>query len=362
MMLFYIISFTLAVFLTISAYNFFTAPEIKGSGSGIEHKKLISILIPARNEERNIENCLRSVLEQDYPNKEIIVLDDFSSDKTFSIASGFAQQNVKVVKGKELPAGWVGKNWACHQLANEATSDFLLFLDADVNLKPQAISAAYNDLQKSNAIMLSVFPTQIFRNFGVYLVVPLMNWILLTFLPLKFVYSFSQKSFVAANGQFMLWRKEAYNKVGGHKKVYNKIVEDMELARECKSQKLKIKTLIGGDLIFCKMYNSFSEAISGYQKNFYPGFDSKPVIFLIIISFLFLVFLAPYFLVSQSLLYLIPLAMILLSRVFVSLKSKQNFLFNVILHPLQIIIMFFVGINSVIKSELHTIEWKERKI
>jgi chlorobactene glucosyltransferase len=362
MLFFYIISFTLAVFLIISAYNFFTAPEVKASAFNSNQKDLISVLIPARNEEKNIDNCLKSVLDQDYPNKEIIVLDDFSSDNTYSIASKYREKGVKVVKGKDLPAGWVGKNWACHQLAKEANSEFILFLDADVNLKSNAISGAFNDLRNSNVVLLSVFPTQIIKNVGVYLVVPLMNWVLLTFLPLKFVFKFSLKSFVAANGQFMLWRKDTYNKVGGHRKVYDKIVEDMELARECKKQRLKIKTLLGGEIIYCRMYNSFNEAINGYQKNFYPGFDTNPISFLIIITFLLFIFLAPYFLLVTNILYLIPLAMILIIRSFVAIKSKQNILFNVLFHPIQILIMFFVGIISLIKSERHTIQWKERKI
>jgi cellulose synthase/poly-beta-1,6-N-acetylglucosamine synthase-like glycosyltransferase len=126
-------------------------------------------------------------------------------------------------------------------LAQEAKGEYLLFLDADVELTSNVISSAVYELEKSSVTLLSIFPTQIIKSFGEHLIVPLMNWLLLTFLPLRFVYSSSSKAFVAANGQFMLWRKDDYFKIGGHETIKNKVVEDMELARLAKQNKLKLK-------------------------------------------------------------------------------------------------------------------------
>jgi chlorobactene glucosyltransferase len=197
----------------------FTAPELKNISKHSDDQKLVSVLIPARNEEKNIEKCIKGVLSQDYQNKEIIVLDDCSTDKTYQIAFAFSDKNIKVITGAPLPQNWLGKNWACNQLAQEANGEYLLFIDADVELKPEVISSAVFELEKSNAALISIFPTQIIKSFGEHFIVPLMNWLLLTFLPLKLVYASSSKSFVAANGQFMLWRKSDYFKLGKHQVV-----------------------------------------------------------------------------------------------------------------------------------------------
>ena len=284
---------SLSIFSVISIYNLFTAPILAKCTPQVSDQKLVSVLIPARNEEKNIAKCIEGMINQDYPNKEIIILDDNSTDKTFEIASSIHSDNLNIIKGKELPSDWLGKNWACNQLSSVPKGDYLLFIDADVDLKPSAISSAVYEMNTSNATLISIFPTQIIKSFGEYLIVPLMNWLLLSFLPLRFVYSSSNKSFIAANGQFMLWKKDDYKRLGGHNKVKNKVVEDMEIARLVKLNLLKVKTMLGGELVLCRMYNSLSESYNGFQKNFYAGFSINPILFLIIISFLLVVFLSP---------------------------------------------------------------------
>ncbi|MCU0343253.1 MAG: glycosyltransferase [Ignavibacterium sp.] len=353
---------SLGVFTLISIYNLFTAPVIKSFTKQVTEKKLVSVLIPARNEEKNIVRCIECALAQDYKNIEIIILDDNSSDKTYELAASFNLPRLKVIKGKELPSDWLGKNWACHQLANQANGEYLLFLDADVDIKYNVISSAVNELEESNVSLLSVFPTQVIKSFGEHLIVPLMNWLLLTFLPLKFVYSTVYLSFVAANGQFMLWKKEDYLKIGGHNIVKNKVVEDMELARAVKHNGLKVKTKLGGELIYCRMYNSFSQSYSGFLKNFYAGFSVHPIQFIIIISFLLIVFTAPILALTNVYDSFIPLVLVFTSRTAVSLKSKQNWLINNLLHPFQILLMFWIGIISLIKYKTNKLVWKQRNL
>ena len=142
-----------------------------------------------------------------------------------------------------------GKNWACHQLSQKAKGKYLLFIDADVELAPNAISSTAKIMAETKTKMLSVFPTQRIKSFGEWLIVPLMNWLLLAFLPLRQVYASRNNSFIAANGQFILWDRETYFSIGGHQQVANAVVEDMELARKAK-QKNKIITLLGGNLYF----------------------------------------------------------------------------------------------------------------
>lgn len=363
MILFWLITISLAIIFFVSFYNLITAPIVRKSDIIIKTKPLISVLIPARNEEKNIEICLNYLVAQDYNNSEILVLDDHSTDKTGKIVESYQENHkqIKLINGKDLPEGWLGKNWACHQLANEARGDYFLFLDADVQIAKETISSVLSEMNKSNVKMISVFSTQIIRSFGEWLIVPLMNWLLLAFLPLKLVYSSSNKSFVAANGQFVFWERNTYFDIGGHQAVKDKVVEDMEFARICKSKNIKIKTMLGGDLIFCNMYNGLSDAIKGFSKNFYPGFSINFFIFFLMITFFLVIFFLPVVFVFFNYLFLFPLLLIIIIRIFVSLISKQNIFYNIILHPLQMLFMFFIGINSVINSKTGNIEWKGRR-
>ncbi len=360
--MFIVLLISLSVFSVISIYNLFTAPVLKRVAQSSDNRSFVSVLIPARNEEMNIEKCIKGILAQDYQNKEIIVLDDSSTDNTFKFASSFSTNKVKVLKGKQLLPDWLGKNWACHQLAQEAKGEYLLFIDADVELTPEVISSAVYELDKSNAALLSIFPTQIIKSFGEHLIVPLMNWLLLTFLPLRFVYSCSSKSFVAANGQFMLWRKDDYFNIGGHEKVKNKVVEDMELARLTKQNKLKVKTMLGGKLVFCRMYESFNQAYNGFTKNFFAGFLLPPFSFLAIILFLLIAFVLPFLFLMQPVYSFILIALILITRISVSIVSNQNWFINILLHPVQMLFMFWIGIISLIKFKTKKIVWKQRRL
>jgi cellulose synthase/poly-beta-1,6-N-acetylglucosamine synthase-like glycosyltransferase len=220
-----VVIITIAALVTflVTLYNFFYAP-IVGRGAFLQEAEplsKVSILIPARNEENNIGNCLESCLNQDYTNLEIIVLDDHSEDRTAEVvmAKTLVDPRVRLLKGKELPPGWLGKNWACHQMGGIATGEYLLFIDADVTLGKGAVSRVVSTVKSNKIGMFSVFPTQILSGTGATIVIPVMNWLLLNFLPLRQVFQSDSPKFVAANGQFILFSKETYQKTGGHATV-----------------------------------------------------------------------------------------------------------------------------------------------
>lgn len=358
---FIISAVVVSIVFIVSIINFFTAPVIEDKYNLKEESKLVSILIPARNEEHNISDCMKSCLHQTYSNKEIIVLNDNSTDRTYELLQHFSDK-IKIINGSDLPEGWLGKNWACHQLSKEASGEYLLFIDADVRLNEKAVASAISEMNVSEIGMSSVFPTQIIQSFSEWLIVPLMNWLLLGFLPLILVHKSNNKSFVAANGQFILWRKNIYQKIGGHNSVKNKPVEDMEFARLCKSNGIKIKTLLGGNFIFCRMYSNLKDAINGFSKNFFPGFNTNGLTFLLFVSLITFASLIP-LIVWKNLFYSISLlTLIIFSKIFISIKSKQNVFANLILHPLQMIFVFVVGIISVYKTYSGKLEWKERRI
>ncbi len=351
------------VFIVV-AYNLFTAPRIRNIYEKNASNKKVSVLIPARNEEKNINSCLDSVIGQSYYNIEIIVLDDNSEDSTRIIVEEYLKKDsrIKLIKGEPLPPDWLGKNWACSQLSKNACGDILLFIDADVRLGENALSNALNIYESKNVKMLSVFSTQLINNIGTQIIVPLMNWVLLMFLPLKKVYSSRNNSFVAANGQFIMIDKNVYESFGGHESVRNEIVEDMEIARILKRNGNKIITALGGNGIFCKMYDSFADSLKGFSKNFFTGFNIPIIIFIIMLVFFQFSFMLPFILVFWNYKYLLIVLLIILQRIFVSIMSGQNVLLNLVLHPLQMIMVFVVGINSIVVSKRRSVEWKGRKI
>jgi len=209
---------------------------------------------------------------------------------------------------------------------------------------------------------LSVFPTQKISSFGEWLIVPLMNWLLLAFLPLNLVYKSGNKSLTAANGQFMMWEKETYFKTGGHLAASTELVEDMFLATSAKQKGFKLMTLLGDDFIQCRMYHNFSRAVEGFSKNFYPGFKLSPLLFTALILSLFVMNTSPFlFMVNDHSFYFTASALVL-TRILVSLLSKQNIFFNLLLHPIQMLMMLFTGIKSMVSFHKRIITWKGRKV
>lgn len=359
-----IITFAALVTFLVSLYNFFTAPIVgKGAFLGeTEPQPKVSILIPARNEENNIGNCLESCITQDYLNLEIIVLDDHSEDRTAQVVMSktLTDLRVRLLIGKELPSGWLGKNWACNQMAGVATGEYLLFIDADVTLGKEVVSRVISTVKSNNIGMFSVFPTQILTGFGATIVIPIMNWLLLNFLPLRQVFQSDSPKFVAANGQFILFSKETYQKTGGHAAVKGMVVEDMELARRVKRSGVKLMTALGGDLVKCKMYSGFGESIKGFTKNFYPGFGISGITFIMMITSFLVIYLLPFLFVFFNLFWLPAVILILFSKILISLISRSNLMVEIITHPFQVVILYITGLKSVYLAKTGRLEWKGR--
>ena len=171
---------------------------------------MISILIPARNEEMNIANCIESLQKQDYPNFEIMVLDDNSTDKTSEIVSSFAEKDerIKLIAGKKLPKGWVGKPHACYQLARKASGSWLIFTDADTLHKPSMIRSVLEIAINNKPSLLSGFPKQITDSLSQKIAVPVFNFIVLSWMPLWWLHKGNKPRPSFANGQFLMFSRE----------------------------------------------------------------------------------------------------------------------------------------------------------
>ncbi|MFZ0532564.1 MAG: glycosyltransferase, partial [Anaerolineales bacterium] len=176
----------------------------------------VSILVPARDEEKSISKCIHSLLRQDYPNYEVIVLDDQSSDDTVTILKRIEidYPRLKVLSGSPPPEGFTGKNWACAQLAQNAQGDLLLFTDADTEFQPQALRKIVKAMVGEEADLLTGYPRQELGSWGERLLVPFFLWAVLCFTPLWLAYRLKIPTLSTAVGQMMFFRREAYQKVG----------------------------------------------------------------------------------------------------------------------------------------------------
>lgn len=356
------------VFLFITSciviFNFFTAPKLKNKKYELSEYPLVSVLIPARNEEDNIENIVSCVLKQDYPSFELIVLNDNSEDRTLDILQQIQKNDtkLKVINGKPLPPEWIGKSWACHQLSQEAKGEIFLFIDSDVTISENAINSAVHNLQKYRANMLSSFSTQIIGSLGEYLLVPLVNWSVLQLLPMMLIYSSKNTAFLAANGQFLMIDRTSYHTIGGHEAVRNINTEDMNLARNIKKKGLRTVATLGDNTVFCRMYNGFGSAFNGLARSFYTSWNLKFIFFFALLLVMFVALVLPFILIFFNLIFITPIIIILFHRILISINSKQNIILNIILHPVQISLLFITGLVSFYRAKNQKITWKGRVI
>jgi len=323
----------------------------------------VSVLIPARNEEKNIGKLLTALQQQDYPELEVIVCNDRSTDRTEEILSGFAGEDSRFrwFMGEKLPVDWLGKNFACHQLAQKASGEILLFLDADVELSLDAIRKAVAFSQKKNLALLSVFPQQKMQSLGEWTTVPVMNWILQSLLPMILVQKTTFASLSAANGQFMLFDAKDYLKFQWHERVKNENVEDIHIARLIKSSGLKMAVLLGNRDVFCRMYETWNGAVLGFSRNIHQYFGGST---LVMSSFWFIVCFGPFtvFAADKWWFFFLFVPLVIVNRVAVAWKCRQNMVGAVMLHPLQMIGFTAIVLYNLFGRIKKETTWKGRKI
>lgn len=324
---------------------------------------LVSVLIPARNEQANIRSLLNDLLQQDYKNVEIIVLDDQSTDETAQIVREFKESDnrVSLIVSEGLPEGWFGKNYACHCLSQKAAGDFFLFLDADVRISKNTIRKAVHQADIQKLGLLSVFPKQSMLTVAEELTVPIMNYILLTLLPLILVNKSSFVSLSAANGQFMLFRNDIYRRILPHREMKEKRAEDIEISKLFKENSIKIACLAARPDISCRMYTGFSEAINGFSKNvvmFFGGSFMLAILFWSITTLGFIPVLFTRGITGLSF-YLASVAAI---RIFVSITSSQSVLNNIIFHFPQQFLLGLIILRAARSKLRRQYKWKGRII
>jgi chlorobactene glucosyltransferase len=240
---------------------------------------LISLCIPARNEERNIRACVEAALAQDYPAWEVIVVDDRSDDSTPQILAELSRRDprLRVIHGAELPPGWAGKPHALHQAAAAARGEWLCFVDADTFLAPQALSSTYTKAISTAADLFTIMTEQILGSFWEKVIMPLV----LTALSVGFSprrVNDPRRRDAIANGQFILIRRHVYEAVGGHARIKDQIVEDKALAELVKWNGYRLVVADGRAVARTRMYTSLPQMWEGWTKNIYLGLREQPAL------------------------------------------------------------------------------------
>lgn len=241
------------------------------------HTPLISVCIPARNEERNIRACVEAMLAQDYPNLEVIVLDDRSSDSTPLILAEIASLDSRLhpISGSDLPRGWAGKPHALVQASDNARGEWLCFVDADTFAAPQTLSSCYGKAIETKADMFTIMTFQVLGSFWEKVIMPLVLTALsVGFSPHK-VNDPNRKDAIA-NGQFILIKRTTYDAIGGYESVKDQIVEDKAIAERVKWNGYRLIVADGMRITRTRMYTSLSEMWEGWTKNIYLGLRDQP--------------------------------------------------------------------------------------
>lgn len=239
----------------------------------------VSVLLPVRDEAHRVEPCLRSLLAQDPRDvPEILVLDDGSIDGTADVVRRVTDGDprVRVLTGSNPPAGWLGKPHACQQLADAADPrhDVLVFVDADVVLAPDAVTSAVALLHRTGLDLVCPYPRQVAGSPGERVVQPLLPWSWLTFLPLRLAERSPRPSLAAANGQFLLVRRDVYQRAGGHAAVHADVLDDIALLRAVKRAGGTGGVVDGSALATCRMYENWDELSDGYVKSLWSAFGT----------------------------------------------------------------------------------------
>jgi chlorobactene glucosyltransferase len=363
----------LAILLLISFVNLLTLKRL-GKFPDPPHIPHVSLLVPARNEARSIEGCVRGLLAQDYPALEVIILDDESTDDTGEILKRLTTEDarLRVIHGQPLPPGWLGKNWACQQLSQAASGEYLLFTDADTCHDPLMLHDSIAAALATNADLLSGMPHQEVKTWSEQLLVPILAWSFMAFIPIALAERVRAAFLSVSIGQFLLFRRSAYDKIQGHESVRDKVVEDFELARKIKKAGLQWRFVDATPRIHCRMYHNFREVFNGLSKNLYVVFGN---IFFFALAWTALVisFLEPQLILLLALVgVVLPIKLVLLSVLAIGQAillwglTDLRFGFPIkqaALYPVTIVLSVLIGLRSMFAHTFKRgVTWKGRSV
>jgi glycosyltransferase involved in cell wall biosynthesis len=351
------------VMLAVAAANVVAWPRLRASSRRVT-PRAVSVLIPARDEEANIAACLDGALRQTDSVGEVLVYDDHSTDRTAQIVREAAARDarVRLLEARPLPSGWCGKTFACAQLANAASGDWLLFIDADARLADSAANALVTTAIERKITFLSAWPGLVMMTFWERALMPLLNYVVFTLFPAPLSLKRDDRSLGLAHGACILAHRETYLRTGGHVMVRDEIFEDTQLAKRWRASGERGLCLDGQAFVWVRMYASLDEIWRGFQKNFYPAFR-RPLSFWAFIALHAILLIAPLLLLiaGHRLLFIAATALIFATRLLLALRFNHP-AWSVLLHPLATLVMIAIGLSSWRRCQSgRGVEWKGRE-
>ena len=330
----------------------------------------VSVLIPARDEAATIERCVRAALAGTRAPDEVIVYDDDSSDDTAAIVARLAAADarVKLLRGSPLPPGWVGKPHACHRLAEAASGDVLLFLDADTEATDECLARIGSLLDGLRADVVTAGTRQVTGTWAERWIIPLLHLTYVAWLPLPLVWRSPDPRFLVANGQLLAIRRAALDAAGGWTAVRAEVVDDMAICRRVKETGGRVVFADGHRMARCRMYRGAGEVWRGFSKNLAEGVGGSIGGVLGVIALYGLAFVAPYLGLAAALLgarALLPAALAGVAanvaiRVALALRLRQP-PEGILLHPLAVLGLLAIAANSFRWSRRGDIQWRGRR-
>lgn len=312
-----------------------------------------------RNESRNIDAIVPQLLAQiGLQRFEVIVLNDHSTDET---AEKLSKYSIKTVAGTELSPGWLGKNFACFQLSELANEEYLVFIDADVRLSENAVTATIAEMNRLQWDFASPYPKQRAHSLLEVLIQPLLQWSWFATVPLRLAEFLKVPSMAVANGQFLIIRKSAYRAIGGHETIKGDVIDDIAIARELLRAGFRGGVMEGSAVAECRMYETGSDLILGYRKSLWRAFGS-PLGSLCAILILSCSAIAPWwFALHGSLIGWIGVFAGVLSRFIVAWRTASRWESSLV-HPLSIFLLILLILWSWIGKLTGTLTWRDRRI
>lgn len=334
--------------INLSVYRTPTKVPTSPADGGAD--ELVSICVPARNEEANLEAVVRSLLAQTHRNIEVLVYNDHSTDRTGEILQRLMSDDARVraVPVVPLETGWNGKQFACWQMSQHAKGSRLLFTDADVRFEPDCVARTLASARMLNAHLLSTFPRQVTGTLSESIVVPMIHFILFSYLPMPRMRRTMDPAASAACGQFLFCTREGYDASGGHAAFKDSMHDGVKMPRAFRRAGFRTDLFDGTDLCSCRMYNGFAATWRGFAKNAYEGLGS--VVLLTFVTLLHLVgHLLPWgvLLAAVAGVSVSPLAVGLCAfaviwhltqRLLLALRFRQAFI-GAVLHPAGVALM-----------------------
>jgi len=347
----------------IAGYYAYLDSSVDHWNEGVYGEIFLAVIESIAFEEKNIEKCVKSVFAQNYPDFEVIILDDNSTDSTPEILKRLSEyyNALKIINNNYLPDAWVGKVYACQLLYKESKGEVLVFLDADTFHKEDAIIKGVSFLLNSKSDLVTVFPQQIVKSPFEKLIIPFMNFALLSFYPL----------IPFANGQFMIYKKEVLDKFNGFEKIKGEVLDDVNMANLLRINKHKVSVLSGKNISYCRMYNDTKSLFKGFIKNYFAIFNYHILLTIFVFTYLLFAFFYPFIMLGlkfslnlKQINIIINIIILLLSySIFLITYIKFNYPFYMtFLYHITILLNTLIGYLSIIFTLLGKATWKDRKL